>query len=55
MSRVTQHTGSKYPIIKALMVWIPRSQTASAVCEAGVTAEYFNETFLNNGEFCGRI
>ena len=35
MSRVTQHTGSKYPIIKAPMVWIPRSQTASAVCEAG--------------------
>ena len=35
MSRVTQHTGSKYPIIQAPMGWIARSQLASAVCEAG--------------------
>ncbi len=35
MNRVTQHTGSKYPIIQAPMGWIARSQLASAVCEAG--------------------
>ena len=35
MNRVTDHTGSKYPIIQAPMGWIARSQLASAVCEAG--------------------
>ena len=35
MNRVTEHTGSKYPIIQAPMGWIARSQLASAVCEAG--------------------
>ena len=35
MNRVTQHTGSKYPIIQAPMGWIARSQLASAVCNAG--------------------
>ena len=31
MNRVTEHTGSKYPIIQAPMGWIARSQLASAV------------------------
>jgi len=35
MNRVTQHTGSKYPIIQAPMGWIARSKLASAVCNAG--------------------
>ena len=35
MNRVTEHTGSKYPIIQAPMGWIARSQLASAVCNAG--------------------
>ncbi|MAR95363.1 MAG: nitronate monooxygenase [Gammaproteobacteria bacterium] len=35
MNRVTEHTGSKYPIIQAPMGWIARSQLASAVCESG--------------------
>ena len=35
MNRVTEHTGSKYPIIQAPMGWIARSQLASAVSEAG--------------------
>ena len=34
MNRVTEHTGSKYPIIQAPMGWIARSQLASAVCNA---------------------
>ena len=34
MNRVTEHTGSKYPIIQAPMGWL-RSQLASAVCNAG--------------------
>ena len=35
MNRVTNHTGSKYPIIQAPMGWIARTQLALAVCEAG--------------------
>ena len=35
MNRVTQHTGSKYPIIQAPMGRIARSQLASALCNAG--------------------
>ena len=35
MNRVTEHTGSKYPILQAPMGWIARSQLASAVCNAG--------------------
>ena len=35
MNRVTEHTGSKYPIIQAPMGWIARSHLASAVCNAG--------------------
>ena len=35
MNRVTQLTGSKYPIIQAPMGWIARRTLASAVCNAG--------------------
>ena len=35
MNRVTQHLGTKFPIIQAPMGWIARSQLASAVSDAG--------------------
>ena len=35
MNRFLEHTGAKYPIVKAPMGWIARSQLASAVCNAG--------------------
>ena len=35
MNRVTQHLGSKYPIIQAPMGWIARSKLASSVSNAG--------------------
>ena len=35
MNRVTQHLGTKYPIIQAPMGWIARSKLASAVSNAG--------------------
>ena len=35
MNRVTNHLGTKYPIIQAPMGWIARSQLASAVSNAG--------------------
>ena len=35
MNRVTEHLGSKYPIIQAPMGWIARSQLASSVSNAG--------------------
>ena len=35
MNRVTQHLGTKFPIIQAPMGWIARSQLASAVSNAG--------------------
>ena len=35
MNRVTEHTGSKYPIIQAPMGWIARSKLASSVSNAG--------------------
>ena len=35
MNRVTQHLGSKYPIVQAPMGWIARSQLASAVSNSG--------------------
>tara|TARA_Y100000590_G_scaffold139674_1_gene159982 strand:+ start:4000 stop:4923 length:924 start_codon:yes stop_codon:yes gene_type:complete len=35
MNRVTEHLGSKYPIIQAPMGWIARSKLASAVSNAG--------------------
>ncbi len=35
MNRVTQHLGTKYPIIQAPMGWIARSQLASAVSNSG--------------------
>ena len=35
MNRVTQHLGTKYPIIQAPMGWIARSKLASSVSNAG--------------------
>ena len=35
MNRVTEHLGTKFPIIQAPMGWIARSQLASAVSNAG--------------------
>jgi enoyl-[acyl-carrier protein] reductase II len=35
MNRVTQHLGTKYPIVQAPMGWIARSQLASAVSNSG--------------------
>ncbi len=35
MNRVTQHLGTKYPIIQAPMGWIARSKLASSVSDAG--------------------
>ena len=35
MNRVTQHLGTKYPIIQAPMGWVARSKLASAVSNAG--------------------
>ena len=35
MNRVTQHLGTKYPIIQATMGWIARSKLASSVSNAG--------------------
>ena len=34
-NRVTEITGTDYPIIQAPMSWIARAQLASAVCNAG--------------------
>ena len=34
-NRVTEITGTAYPIIQAPMSWIARAQLASAVCNAG--------------------
>ena len=35
MNRVTQHLGTKYPIIQAPMGWIARSKLASSVSNDG--------------------
>ena len=34
-NRITEITGTDYPIIQAPMSWIARAQLASAVCNAG--------------------
>ena len=36
MNEITEHLGTKFPIIQAPMGWIARSQLASAVSNAGV-------------------
>ena len=50
MNRVTQHLGTKYPIIQAPMGWIARSKLASSVSNAGGLGVI--ETSLGEVDIC---